>query len=92
MYNVLYTKCAYWQDLIEVFNSELGGHLKTLIIALMDSKAVYNAHCLRKAMKGLGTDESVLIEILCTRTNQVGFIWKKRNLLYNVYHFRKLGT
>ena len=53
-------------------HSELGGHLRTTVLALMEPKAVYDAQCLRNAMKGLGTDESVLIEVLCTRTNQVG--------------------
>ena len=62
------------QDLLDDLRSELGGNLRTLVLALMESKAVYDAHCLRNAMKGVGTDESVLIEILCTRTNQVGII------------------
>ena len=61
-------------------HSELGGHLRTAVLALMETKAVYDAHCLRNAMKGLGTDESVLIEILCTRTNQVGIHLMQHNI------------
>ena len=57
---------------MEDLHSELSGNLRILVLALMETKAQYDANCLYKAMKGLGTDESVLIEILCTRTNQVG--------------------
>ena len=70
-------------------HSELGGHFRTAVLALMETKAVYDAQCLRNAMKGLGTDESVLIEILCTRTNQVGINLKGKNLLLQANLYRK---
>jgi len=62
-------KTAYGKDLIEKLKSELSGHFEDVIIALMSERAHYEATCLRKAMKGVGTADHVLIEILCTRTN-----------------------
>lgn len=67
-----------WQDLMADLHSELGGHLRTLVLALMEPKAIYDAQCLRNAMKGIGTNENVLIEILCTRANQVGIYWNNK--------------
>ncbi|KAL5488532.1 hypothetical protein EMCRGX_G017482 [Ephydatia muelleri] len=63
------------KDLEEDVKSKIGGILKGhdfqhLVLALLDERAVYDAKCLREAMKGLGTDERTLIDILCTRTNQ----------------------
>ena len=59
----------YMQDLIKELKSELSGNLEESILALLQPKVVYDAKCLRRAMKGAGTDEACLIEILCTRTN-----------------------
>ena len=63
------------------------GALQNLVLALLDTKAMYDASCLQKAMKGLGTDEDVLIEILCTRTNQVCSF---RNSIIEIYQLPSL--
>ena len=36
----------------------------------MEPLGLYDARSLRKAMKGMGTDEQCLIEILCSRSNK----------------------
>lgn len=59
------------QDLQEVLESELSGHFKKTALALLDRPSEYDARQLQRAMKGLGTDEAMLIEVLCTRTNKV---------------------
>lgn len=56
------------RDLIKDLKSELRGNLEMLVKSLMRTPASYDASELRKAMKGIGCDEEILIEILCTRT------------------------
>uniref|UniRef100_A0A674HJH9 Annexin n=1 Tax=Taeniopygia guttata TaxID=59729 RepID=A0A674HJH9_TAEGU len=63
-------KTMYGKDLIKDLKSELSGNVEELILALFMPSTYYDAWSLHHAMKGVGTQESVLIEILCTRTNQ----------------------
>ncbi|XP_062523216.1 annexin-B12-like [Corticium candelabrum] len=62
-------KLMYGKDLIRELKSELSGNLEDMILALLWPKAEYDAFSLRTAMKGAGTDEEVLIEILASRSN-----------------------
>jgi len=63
-------KQAAMGDLIDELKSELSGDLERVIIAMMMPCSDFDAKCLRKAMKGAGTDETVLVEIMCSRTNE----------------------
>ena len=78
-------KSSYGQDLLEDFESKLSSDFKDLIIGLYKSIYEYDADQCRKAIKGIGTDDDTLIEIIATRPNwmlnKVKEIYKKK---YNV--------
>ncbi|XP_060762731.1 annexin A1a [Neoarius graeffei] len=50
--------------------SALKGELETVVLGLLRTPAQYDAQQLKLALKGLGTDEDTLIEILASRNNQ----------------------
>ena len=65
-----YYKSCYGKDLIKRLKEDTSGNFKDVIAGMFMTPAEYDAFCLYKAMKGLGTDEGVLIEIIGTRTNE----------------------
>ena len=62
-------KTAYGADLIDDLKSELRGKLESAMVALFLDPVEYDCQQLRAAMKGAGTDEDSLIEIIASRPN-----------------------
>lgn len=60
-------KTMYGHDLEEDLKSEISGNFLQAVIGLLTPRVEYEATCLRNAMQGLGTKESVLIELLCSK-------------------------
>ena len=64
----IYISCL--QDLVEDLKSELGANFEKVIVGLMRTPAEFDATTIKNAVKGVGTDEDALIEVICTRTNE----------------------
>lgn len=62
-------KGATGRDLLADLKSELDGHLEDAVVAMMTDHFVLEANSLRAAMKGAGTDEQTLIELILTKQN-----------------------
>ncbi|KAM4808269.1 annexin A10 isoform 2-T2 [Rhinophrynus dorsalis] len=60
---------VYGKDLLGELKEKLDGHFKEVMVGLMYPPPMYDAHELWHAMKGAGTDENCLIEILASRTS-----------------------
>uniref|UniRef100_A0A671Y726 Annexin n=1 Tax=Sparus aurata TaxID=8175 RepID=A0A671Y726_SPAAU len=56
------------KDMITALKAALSGSLESVILGLMKSTTQYDASEIRGSIKGLGTDEETLIEILCSRS------------------------
>ena len=57
------------KEFLEELKSETSSDFQHVLKALCMGAADYDAYEVHRAIKGLGTDEDALIEILCTRTN-----------------------
>lgn len=62
-------KTTYGKDLIRDLKSELTGNFEDLVLSMLKTPAHFDASELREAIKGAGTDEACLIEILSSRSN-----------------------
>ena len=65
----LYTQ-KYNEDLVSRLQSELSGDFKDSAVGSFMTPTEYDCYCLNGAMKGLGTKEGVLNEIIGSRTPQ----------------------
>uniref|UniRef100_A0A3B3IK28 Annexin n=1 Tax=Oryzias latipes TaxID=8090 RepID=A0A3B3IK28_ORYLA len=62
-------KTTYGKDLFRDLKSELTGNFEDLVVAMLKTPTQFDASELREAIKGAGTDEACLIEILSSRSN-----------------------
>ncbi|KAF7661487.1 hypothetical protein LDENG_00260100 [Lucifuga dentata] len=63
-------KCSFGKDLIDDLKYELTGKFERLIVSLMRTPAYHDAKEIHDAIKGAGTNERCLIEVLASRNNQ----------------------
>ena len=77
-------KSCYGKDLIKRLKEDTSGNFKEVIAGMFMTPAEYDAMCLYKAMKGAGTREGVLIEIIGTRTNQE--LMQVKDIFQREYH------
>ena len=60
-------KATYGRDLIQDLKKELSGKFEDAMVALFEDPIEYDCNSLYKAMKGAGTNEDTLIEIIISR-------------------------
>lgn len=58
----------FQRDLVKDFTDETSGKFRDVLLAICQEPADLDAKLVRQAVKGLGTDEDLLSEVICTRT------------------------
>ena len=77
-------KRQFNRDLLKDLKSELSGKFEDATLALFKDPIDYDCYTLNKAMKGAGTNEDTLIEILATRPNYyINQIKERYKILYS---------
>lgn len=75
---------SYGTELTKEIENFLSGDIKSLILGLMQTPVEFDAEKIYSSMKGLGTDEETLSEMIATRTSrQLLKIKEKYPELYN---------
>ncbi|KAF7286386.1 hypothetical protein GWI33_005679 [Rhynchophorus ferrugineus] len=80
-------KTMYGKDLIKDLKSETSGNFENLLVAMMTPLPEYYAKELHDALAGLGTEENVLIEVLCTKSNEEKMVIRQA---YQALYFKDL--
>eukprot|EP01083_Nonionella_stella_P268868 909219_1 len=57
------------RDLIKDFKSELSGKFEKMILGFWSPQGLFDAQQVNKACEGMGTNEALLTEIICTRNS-----------------------
>ncbi|KAL7027768.1 hypothetical protein ACKWTF_005575 [Chironomus riparius] len=63
-------KTEYGKDLIADIRSETSGNFENVLVSLLTPTIEFYCNELFRAMDGIGTDENVLIDVICTLNNQ----------------------
>uniref|UniRef100_A0A8C6SZ94 Annexin n=1 Tax=Neogobius melanostomus TaxID=47308 RepID=A0A8C6SZ94_9GOBI len=63
-------KQSVGKDLADDLSSELSGNFRSVVLGLLMLAPVYDAYELKSAIKGAGTEEACLIDILASRSNE----------------------
>ncbi|KAF3849150.1 hypothetical protein F7725_015647 [Dissostichus mawsoni] len=80
-------KQSVGKDLADDLSSELSGTFRSVVLGLLMLAPVYDAYELENAMKGAGTEEAGLIDILASRSNDE---MKTINAFYKKKHDKSL--
>jgi len=59
----------YSKTLASFIKGDTSGHFEDLLLSLIEDKADYDAKLVHDAIKGLGTNDDELVEVICTRNN-----------------------
>jgi annexin A7/11 len=59
----------YGKTLESFIKGDTSGHYQDLLVALIEDRAEYDAKLVREAVKGLGTNDELLVHVVCSRTN-----------------------
>ena len=63
-------KAMFGKDLVEEIKSETSGNFKKLLVSCLMNPIEFDCMEISKAIKGLGTDNSALIELFTSRSNK----------------------